>query len=529
MVVDLRRMKAAQIAVFLALGVILGIPFLLRPAVEHGAAVGTADTLIVVTPHVQQIRAEFGAGFDRWHLRKTGRHARVDWRTPGGTTEIVKQLEAEYTVALKSGIIKADGSCGAGAAGTDVALGGGSYDHGRIKAGVKVEVVVDGQSKVVAMPMSVPAGFSRAQLDEWFGENTIGAQTLYDPEQYWLGTALSGFGIVYNRDVLAKLGLPEPRAFGDLTDPRYSGWVALADPRQSGSVTTTFDSILSNAGWDEGWRVLRAMCANTRYFTNSSTKPPIDVSQGEAAAGLAIDFYGRSQAQSVQAPGQDPKDSRVGYVDPQGAVYIDADPVSILRGGPNPELAREFVEFCLSEEGQALWQLRSRADPKGADNPVLSDGERMGPLQHELRRMPVRRVMYEKYLPYFIDQVDPFTLASKTMPKGWRSGIGIMMGAFAIDTAREQRAAWTALNRAKADPVLGKDTAAEMERLFYAWPTTSGADGAELAFTPENFKVISGLWKDAERRDRLVIRYTAFFKSNYERIVRMGRGHGEAP
>ena len=52
-------------------------------------------------------------------------------------------------------------------------------------------------------------------------------------------------------------------------------------------ITTTFDTILSNSGWDEGWRILRAMCANTRYFTNQSTKPPIDVGQGEVYGTLA--------------------------------------------------------------------------------------------------------------------------------------------------------------------------------------------------------------------------------------------------
>ncbi len=80
-------------------------------------------------------------------------------------------------------------------------------------------------------PMSVPAGFSKAQLDEWFGENAVGAQTLYEPEQYWLGTALSGFGVVYNRDVLKELGIQDPETFIDLTDPKYAGMLALADPR----------------------------------------------------------------------------------------------------------------------------------------------------------------------------------------------------------------------------------------------------------------------------------------------------------
>src|SRR5690606_17069006 len=175
---------------------------------------------------------------------------------------------------------------------------------------------------------------------------------------YWLGTALSGFGIVYNRDVLEELGLPEPESFDDLTAFGYFNLLALADPRMSGSVTTTYESILNNQGWDSGWRTLREMAANSRYFATSSTRPPIDVSQGDAAAGLAIDFYGRGQAQEVMAAGETAETSRVGYVDPKGAVYIDADPVSILRGGPSPELAQRFVEFLLTDEAQALWQMR---------------------------------------------------------------------------------------------------------------------------------------------------------------------------
>src|SRR5690606_24431834 len=125
----------------------------------------------------------------------------------------------------------------------------------------------------------------------------------------------------------------------------------------------TFDSILGNEGWDNGWRILRALSGNTRHFTNSSTKPPIDVSQGEAAAGLAIDFYGRGQAQVINDSGGG---DRVGYTDPAGAVYVDADPVSIINGAPSPDLAKRFVRFCLTEEAQALWQF-PRVNP---GNPI---------------------------------------------------------------------------------------------------------------------------------------------------------------
>src|SRR5262249_43706724 len=127
-----------------------------------------------------------------------------------------------------------------GSIGFDLMMGGGSYEHGKLKRGVTVAAptAIPGSTGTidVRIPMSVPAGFSKEQLDAWFGKNQIGVQQLYAPEQYWLGTALSGFGIVFNRDLLREKGLDEPRAFADLTDPRYSGTLALADPRLSGSV-----------------------------------------------------------------------------------------------------------------------------------------------------------------------------------------------------------------------------------------------------------------------------------------------------
>lgn len=484
-----------------ALAVVLGVPFLVRrPAEsEQGAASGAnVRTLIVVTPHVEQIRAEFSAAFDDWHRRRFGEAVRIDWRAGGGTSEIVKQLEAQYTAAIRNGLIRIDDSgapaADPGAIGFDVMFGGGSYDHGRVKRGVTLRLGGGDRAREVRISMSAPAGFTQEQLDDWYGENAIGAQHLYDPDQHWLGTALSGFGIVYNRDVLRELGLPEPRAFSDLADPRYAGLLALADPRQSGSVTTTYESILNKEGWDEGWRILRDLCANARYYATSSVRPPIDVSQGDAAAGLAIDFYGRGQAQAIMRPGETPETCRVGYVDPEGAVYIDADPVSILLGGPDPVLARRFVEFCMSEEGQALWQMRATTTPAGASNPIGESGEPLGPRWYELRRMPARRVMYEKYADSFVDRANPFELAADVRPRGWRDAIAVLMGAFGIDTAEEQHEAWAALIAARADPSFPADALAEMERAFYAMPVHVSRPGAatpaELASMSREAKTV---------------------------------------
>jgi ABC-type Fe3+ transport system substrate-binding protein len=520
--------------VLLALALVLSLPFVVRTLAGSGAPPAAARDpnavrLVIITPHVEQIRDEFAAAFDRWHFRTHGQHAVIDWRVPGGTSDIVKQLEATFEAAARKGLIDAQGRVPPGEAGADLFFGGGSYEHGKMKAEHKA-ATPDGRT--VTYRMGRPAGFDKATLDALYGDNKIGTQNLYDPDQYWLGTALSGFGIVYNRDVLKTLDLPEPRTFADLTDPRYFNLLALADGRQSGSVTTTYDSIMNKEGWDRGWRILREMSANARYFASSSTRPPIDVSQGEAAAGLAIDFYGRGQAQYLLAPGQDPREGRVGYVDPEGAAYIDADPVSILNGCQDFDLARRFVEFCLTDEAQALWQFHALTSPAARTDapgyPKSPDGRPFGPETNELRRMPVRREMYRRYAELFVDKTDPFTIAIDVPSRGWRSLIAPLMAAMAIDTSHDLRAAWRALTAARAAAKDGRfpaDRLAEMERLFYAMPTHTMRDGTTLELSEKNYKAISDdtkKWTDLDHGRRSLIAYTTFFRENYRRVTALG-------
>ena len=517
-------MKAQAIVIGLLLAVVLGVPFVLSTGKTGSSHDDDLRTLIIVTPHVPQIRDEFARGFSEWHAREFNEEVSIDFRTPGGTSEIRKQLSAMFKESVKkltsSGnwSIEEGGLLPEGTIPFDLMFGGGSYDHAQLISGVSVDVTLNDSDAnttkmTIEVPISRPMNFTQSELDAMFGENAIGPQELYDPNQYWIGNALSSFGIVYNRDVFNKLNLPEPTAFADLTQPALWGWIALADPRQSGSITTTFDSILGNEGWEQGWRTLRGMCGNTRYFTNSSTKPPIDVSQGEAAAGLAIDFYGRGQAQVVKDSGGG---DRVGYSDPAGAVYVDADPVSIINGGPDFELATRFVRYLMTDEAQALWQFDTSLD----DNPIGSDGEPMGPHWHALRRMPVKRSMYVQYFDEFVDQVDPFEIVSDVKNPGWRTGVQVMMGCFGIDIANECRDAYRAMHRAIASGEFSDEEIAELDALFYAFPETE-IDGEMVPFSAETYRTVRNAWRT--RQAELEIEYAKFYRANYNEIVRRVR------
>jgi hypothetical protein len=128
-------MRVSQLLILLGLVLVLGVPFALRPTATGEPGAGDALTLVVITPHVPQIRDEFAAGFDRWHRRVYGQPVKIDWRVPGGTSEIIKQLESQFVAATKNFHLDfTDPKNPKAAPGTipeDLVFGGGSYDHGR--------------------------------------------------------------------------------------------------------------------------------------------------------------------------------------------------------------------------------------------------------------------------------------------------------------------------------------------------------------------------------------------------------------
>ena len=75
---------------------------------------------------------------------------------------------------------------------------------------------------------------------------------------------------------------------------------------------------------------------------------------GEVAYGLAIDFYAWAQVKEAGA-------DKIGFVMPDNLTIITPDAIAILKGAANPEVAKAFIRFVMSEEGQKLWLLVEKA------------------------------------------------------------------------------------------------------------------------------------------------------------------------
>ena len=172
---------------------------------------------------------------------------------------------------------------------------------------------------------------------------------LKDKDGFWVGTALEPYGLVYHPKRLQRLGVPEPKDWEDLLDPKLKGEVAQCAPTRSSSSNATYEVILSMHGEDKGWAWLKRLAGNTGHFTARSRDVPNVVAKGEYAAGFAVPSY---MAFEEKLAGFDIK-----FVAPKNA-FVTPEPMAILAGSRNPKAARAFIEFLLTERGQRVFMER---------------------------------------------------------------------------------------------------------------------------------------------------------------------------
>lgn len=423
----------------------------------------------------------------------------------------------------------------------DLFFGGGQYDHAR--------AFNQGMTVAPWPPEAPPPGLFTAADGTVLIPERVSGEIWRAPAYF--GTVVSTFGICFNPERLQALGISLPPAqWRDLADPRYRGHIAVADPTKSGSIAKAFEMLVQQQcalsvrragfsdaetdrfetailaaklprgevppgvpaayqaaveeGWLEGLRLIRRIAANARYFTDSASKVPLDVSQGQAAAGLAIDFYARFQAEAARSPdGQE----RMGFVTPVGGSSVSADPVSLLRGAEHRGTAVRFIEFLLGEDGQRVWTYRA--------------GEPGGPERFTLRRCPIRRDFYpsaspaiqavhERHRALAADDlaspdVNPYSLAERFVYRERWTGqhFGVLrdlVKAMCLDSFRDLRLAWAEIQDSG-----GESRQAAALAAFERFP------GAPY---PVGWRDAPDALRKADRHD-VLREWTLFFRASY--------------
>ena len=128
----------------------------------------------------------------------------------------------------------------------------------------------------------------------------VGNFPIHDPDGKYFGFAISGYGLMWNKNYLKAHKLPAPKEWTDLTHSRYYNHLIISAPSRSGTTHLTIETILQAYGWDKGWALLLNAGGNMGSITERSFGVPEAVISGQYGIGVVIDFFGLSAIASGQ-------------------------------------------------------------------------------------------------------------------------------------------------------------------------------------------------------------------------------------
>ncbi len=272
-----------------------------------GEAAGQGK-LMLYTSQPQSDAEQTVAGFE-----KANPGIKVEW-VRNGTTQLMNKLEAEFA---------------AGAPVPDVLLIADAMTMETLKAAGRLAAHPD------AKVANLPAG-------------------TYDKDKTYFGTKLITTGIVAHKS--AKV----PVSWNDILSAEAKGKVTMPSPLYSGAAAIHVGTLTADKAF--GWEYFDKLAKNGAVAVRGNGDVFKAVASGEKLYGVVVDFLAlREQV----------KGSPVTFVFPKEGVTAVTEPVAILKTAKNPDNAKKFVDFLLSEAGLALATQQGylALDPKIAPPP----------------------------------------------------------------------------------------------------------------------------------------------------------------
>jgi iron(III) transport system substrate-binding protein len=169
-----------------------------------------------------------------------------------------------------------------------------------------------------------------------------------DPDGYWVGIYTGFIAFASNKDYLEKNGLEPPTSWYDLLRPEFCGKLSMAFPYTSGTGYTRLATLVFLMGEDKALEFEKKLSECIHHYTEAGSACVTEVGLGEVAVGVAFshDVIAKGIAKGYPVVLSFPKEG-TGY---------EIGGMALIKGGPEPDLARIFYDWMLSAEAQSLYK-----------------------------------------------------------------------------------------------------------------------------------------------------------------------------
>ena len=135
----------------------------------------------------------------------------------------------------------------------------------------------------------------------------------------------------------------EPKTWDDLALPKYKGKLVMTDP----AFTSLQVSVVGMISKERGWGFYEKLRAGDAMVVQGNQQVSDMLKRGERLIGVgALDSY----AADLKKEGHPIK-----TLYPSDGVFVIPSPTSVVKGSPNPNAAKLFAEFMISDEAQKVF------------------------------------------------------------------------------------------------------------------------------------------------------------------------------
>lgn len=169
-----------------------------------------------------------------------------------------------------------------------------------------------------------------------------------DKDGAWTGIYVGYLGFVSNQKLLKEKGVEAPKSWEDLLKPEFKGQVSMANPGSSGTAYTGLATVVQIMGEEKGLDYMKKLHGQIKSYEKSGTAPARMAGQGEVMVGVSFLHDG------IKYREEGMKD--LVMTAPSEGTGYEVGAIGIIKGAPDQEAAKKFIDWCLTKKAQELGQ-----------------------------------------------------------------------------------------------------------------------------------------------------------------------------
>lgn len=162
----------------------------------------------------------------------------------------------------------------------------------------------------------------------------------------WVGMEAWAAAVCFNTVEAAKLGLPKPASWEDLTKPEYKGRITFSNPAASGTGYFHVSAWVQIFGEARAWGFMDRLHPNVAIYEPSGTRPCRHAATGEFPVGISYELAGMLEKD---------KGGPIEILLMKEGGGWDMDAAAILKGTKNPAAAKALMDFSASRKANELY------------------------------------------------------------------------------------------------------------------------------------------------------------------------------